>query len=199
MNARAAGRFAATFGLVLVLVMGLLLVTAVSAYAVTWYDEDDPNFVYTGTWTTWTDPSPPSLGFYGPTMKYTNTAGSEVSFQFSGTAIQYRAWTGPIYGLHEVVLDGGPPEAVDLYRAGYSSIVVWSKTGLSNARHTVSIRRTSTSYLSLDAIGVEGQIPPPPLGSVTTPASSTWSIALLAFAGAAIAVGIGVAKKRLTE
>ena len=53
---------------------------------------------------------------------------------------------GPYYGIARITIDGGAPEYADFYdpRGWVDQQAVYSKTGLSNAAHTVKIEWTGT-------------------------------------------------------
>ena len=136
------------------------------------YDDEDPNWRYSGTWATLSTSGP-----YADTMHYTNATGATASFTFRAPAkfiLFFQATSNRSNIL--VSVDGGTPVAVNAYNAdnvwqqSYTS-AMYSDTG----SHTVTISTPGTgNYIDIDAIQV---IPPPsPQGAGTyDDANANWS------------------------
>jgi|GEM_PF-5784640 len=191
----------------LALVVGTLSAAVAFAGDPTRYEEDHPNVSYTGTWL-------PSFlpGHSGGSVAYSSDdPDATATFTFSGTGVDYIAATWYNRGIAAVSLNGGPEEMIDLYSpgipgdtttVGYQQ-VVYSVRDLPDGPHTLTVRVTgdsnpaaSSPYLiTVDAFDVFVE---PPVVSV--PASSWWSLALLAAMGLAV-IGVGAsatAKRRAT-
>ena len=134
------------------------------------YDQIDKNLYFTGTWSTYT-----VSGSSGPSYKRTSTGSSSVTVKFTGTSFAWIATCGTTLGRAFVSLDGGPAEAVDLYRTSTTRQQnVWSVKFDTTGTHTVKIwrdpRNTSGKLISIDAVEVVGPVdsllpagtPPPP-------------------------------------
>jgi len=203
-------RVAVTFAL-LVLV-AVLLITSTAFAAVTRYEETDPSVVKTGTWT-----SSPLPGHSAGAVDYTSDGTPPVgsaTFSFTGTGVDYIAAKWFNRGFAAVSLDGEPAQDVDLYAPGVSGDtstvsyqqVVYSASGLADGPHTLTVTWTGrhnpaasgvANYLiTIDAFDVTTPDPEPPV--VSTPASSPWSLVLLALVGVVGAAGAASVKKRLT-
>ena len=170
----------------------------VASGVLTLFQETNALIGYSGTWT-----SASGANFSGGSHKYASTAGAAFAVGFTGTSIEWRALTGPIYGIAEVEIDGVPQPDVDLYSASYRyNRVVLSKFSLSPGLHTMTVRWTgrknagaSNSFISLDAVGLAGTIERPayedthPLisynGSWTTATGANYSGGSQKFANAA--------------
>jgi hypothetical protein len=130
---------------------------------------------------------------------------SGVSFKFVGTGFDWVARAGNIRGIAKLTLDGVVQPPVDLYSAVQTDQkIVFSASSLPNKLHTVVIEWTGTAnpatlpgynFVDIDAVDL------PPGASlvpfVSTPASSPWSLALLAVAGLGV-VAVSVRVRRRT-
>jgi hypothetical protein len=121
----------------------------------TWFEDDDPAILYTGTWTLSSAPEATA----GYLMASAQT-GASAAFTFTGTGVKWRAACGPEMGLARVTLDGGAPLLVDLYSRS-TRFVTRSKTRLPLAPHTIAIevsgerdRRSSGFTVTVDAFEV---------------------------------------------
>jgi hypothetical protein len=143
-------------------------------------ETDDPasaSVVYSGSG--WTH-STTQTGNYNNTESWNPTAGTYVTFTFTGTSVQ---WIGPRsnnQGYANVLIDGATVATnVNTYAsAGIDQQVLFSATGLSNASHTIKILvdgtippGSSAAYVPLDAFivgtGSSGQVDDPVSSSVT--------------------------------
>jgi len=143
------------------------------AEAPTVIQEDDPNLNYSENWN-YVDPNVnPNYYASGNGLKNIDAPGS-VQVEFDGTYLAWNGKVGNTRGKAWVILDGGDPELVDLYRP-YNSYQqkIWSTGLLVDEHHTVTITWTGLrcSYAYASNIGVDwfdviGQMAPasdPPL------------------------------------
>jgi beta-galactosidase GanA len=110
---------------------------------------------------------------YNRTNSWSNTTGNTVSMNFNGTGVKVYAVKDNNNGIGAVSIDGGPETMVDLYtpiRDGNQ--LVYSKLGLTNGQHTVTIRVTGAknpnsigNYFVLDRI--EAIMPADPVSDQT--------------------------------
>ena len=175
----------------------LLAFASTAVGAVTRYDDDDPSVVYTpatGAWMPSTIPGHP-VGHYDGYLQYSSVTNATATFSFTGTEVRYIAATWFNRGIAAVSVDGGPETMVDLYSPDppptdtnevLCQQTVYTKTGLANGPHTITVRVTGTrnpsagspGLITVDAFDVT--VPDPP---VSTPASSTWTVAGLVLLG----------------
>ena len=124
------------------------------------YTHDDAEtsaLTYAGTWSHVANQSY-TTGDYKQTESFSNVANDSVSYNFTGTAVQ---WIGPRatnHGMADVYLDGVKMTTVDTYGSGFQQ-VFYKATGLTDAPHTLKIVVTGTkrsasggTYVSVDAI-----------------------------------------------
>src|SRR5207248_958240 len=81
-------------------------------------EDTDPSIVYTGTW----DKENPSRAWSGTsantgaaTAALSSSAGAHADFTFTGTAVSWISFRGPISEIAEVWLDGAFMNRLDLY------------------------------------------------------------------------------------
>jgi len=116
------------------------------------YDDTDPNWVYSGTWTAST-PGPA----YGSTLHYTMTPGDTASFTFSGTGFTLYYTQYPNRGNIQVFMDGS---LTPLTTINANGALVWQKTYTSPTfapgTHTVVFKHggPSGSTIDIDAIQI---------------------------------------------
>ncbi len=123
---------------------------------------DDPNsaLALTGTWARVTGQS----GDFNSTETTSSTANSTATLTFTGTSVQWIGTTGTGYGKATVSIDGGAATTVDTYSSTTKrQQLIYTKTGLTNASHTIKITVLGThdfsataSLVSIDAINVPG-------------------------------------------
>jgi hypothetical protein len=148
-----------------------------------------PSSALSGTWMVYGG----EVGLDGGQAIYSNTAGNTLTFPFTGTGIDWIGVIAPTCGNADVWVDGETPVTVDLHistPAEYNK-KLWARAGLSSGPHVLHIRVQGNGNVNVDALDVH--TPSPPV--VSTPASSPWSLALLAAFGLG-GVGFLVAKKR---
>ena len=112
---------------------------------------------YRGAWTTGT-----IAGYYSNPVHLTNTAGSSVSYTFSGTRIAWLGARNTDHGIASVAIDGGAAIAVDTYGPVWGKqAILFSRGGLTPGQHTLTITAmgsknsaSSDIYQDVDAFGV---------------------------------------------
>jgi hypothetical protein len=73
----------------------------------------------------------------------TSAGGLRATFTFRGTSVRWIGFRGPLAGIAQVSLDGGPAQEVDLFApAEQVQAVVFTATGLADADHTLRIDAT---------------------------------------------------------
>jgi hypothetical protein len=81
----------------------------------------------------------------GGTATVSSAPGAQATFTFSGTAISWIGYRGPDTGIARVFLDGSFAGEVDTYSpAARIQDIVFVATGLTDARHTLTIDVTGT-------------------------------------------------------
>jgi hypothetical protein len=152
-----------TAGIALLLLLSLpnLCVAASPPDGVCRYEQSDALLLYAGTW--YGNSSAPSAS--GGSFRYANTSASSLTLKFTGTYLAWITKTSPIYGIAQVVLDGGAPEQVDLYSDTETwQVRVWEKT-VDSGTHTLTISWTgaknpvsANTYIGVDAFEVLGTL-----------------------------------------
>ncbi len=133
-----------------------------SAHGTGYYQQSDSRINYLGKWNSATSFQELGAWWRARTIYWADEKGAAALVSFNGTAVELFAQKGPGYGMAEVSLDGGPPQLVDFYFAGTASEKsVYSKSGLADTTHTITIRclreknPSSSGYaINLDAIRV---------------------------------------------
>lgn len=81
-----------------------------------------------------------------------SAAGDYATLKFFGTSVEYYGAKSPQAGIVGISIDGGAETMVDLYSATrFDNTLLYSKTGLTNANHTLKIRLTGTKNASATA------------------------------------------------
>ncbi|MFA5845250.1 MAG: SpoIID/LytB domain-containing protein [Coriobacteriia bacterium] len=123
------------------------------------YEQSNARIAYGGAWRT---ASATSLS--GGTCTWSAVAGSRAVITFHGTGFRWVGNRSPRYGRARIFLDGAPAALVDLYstRPQFRQ-ALWSRSGLSDATHTVEIVVTGTKSaasagyaVALDAVDITG-------------------------------------------
>jgi len=158
----------------------------------------DFNITWTGTWTSF-GPSA-SFNFYGGSYSYASSPTRSVTVNFEGDRIRWSTIKYTNSGYASVVLDGGAPTIVNLYAPNpggviQPQVVYDSGTLYYGGPHTLTITPTGTippgstgPNVGVDSFTVSRMV------VTSTPASSSWSVALVVLAG--VAVGGGVFLRR---
>lgn len=131
--------------------------------AVVRIQEDDAALVRSGTWS-----SRAGARASGGTYAIAQSAGASMTVRFEGTSIAWIGQKAPSYGKADVVLDGVKVATVDLYRSSSAlGQVLFTRSGLSAARHTLTIRvlgqrnpASTNTWVGVDAFDVAGQLAP---------------------------------------
>ena len=102
------------------------------------YEETDPNLLYTGPWTS-TEDADASSG----ALKRTRTAGTALDVAFEGTALKWTTYRNPYSGIATVTVDGGTPFELDLYSSAREfKATALDLRNLAPGSHTVRIECT---------------------------------------------------------
>jgi fibronectin type 3 domain-containing protein len=106
-------------------------------------EETDENIVYTGSWSTISDPAAGDGAF-----KQSSASASAV-FTFTGTSVTWVTKKGPDQGIARVYLDGQDKGTVDLYASTEQwQYLAYSLKNLSPDTHTLRIEVTGTKNAS---------------------------------------------------
>ncbi|OCT15421.1 hypothetical protein A8709_15180 [Paenibacillus pectinilyticus] len=144
-------------GLLTVLMVSVILLPMGKAYATpTQVNDNSGTITYSGSWTY---DNTGASGYVNSDQHYASTSGNYAQFTFTGTSIK---WIGPRNvdcGKSDVYIDGVYDSSIDMYASSWlKQQVLFSKTGLSNASHTIKIVVTNTKnasasgyYSSIDA------------------------------------------------
>lgn len=115
-------------------------------------DDDDAALAYTGSWY---DATGRGLGDYGDDVHATTANGDVVTVTFYGTGISYFAEKYSDEGTIGVTLDGTPQAPVCGCAVTRSAQqVLYSVSGLTAGRHTLTLTKLSGSYLLVDRFDV---------------------------------------------
>lgn len=118
-------------------------------------NDDDPNAVYTGSWTTIGDRS---YGDLNRDVHATSTNGDSVSYTFTGTGVQVLTEKYSDAGDIDVYVDGTKIQTVSAAIAPGSRRLaqqpVVDVSGLSKGTHTVKLVKTSGSWMLIDGFTV---------------------------------------------
>jgi hypothetical protein len=123
------------------------------------YQESDARLAYSAAWK-----SVSNSKCYGGRMRTRNAAGS-VTAKFTGTAVSVFSTKGRAYGIMKVTLDGVSSKA-NLYAASSRfKAKVFSRTGLANTSHTLTLAWTgrksaaaTAKTVNLDALSITGTL-----------------------------------------
>lgn len=115
------------------------------------FDDNATGTVYAGTWATGL-----SSSLFRGSHRYSSVAGSTYTFKATGTTIWLIGNRGTGYGQFQVSIDGGAYSGlVDAYATSTQfRKVLYTRTGLSNALHTIKVRVYGTSGRPI--VGVDG-------------------------------------------
>ncbi|HWL35408.1 MAG TPA: fibronectin type III domain-containing protein [Frankiaceae bacterium] len=124
---------------------------AMSGTDTTMVPYDDPSGTIAGSWGSGTS----SLA-YRDTFRRSTAAGSTFSLSARGTQIHLIGTRATTYGKFQVSIDGGAYSApIDSYSSTTKyRQVLYTKTGLSDATHTIKVRVVGTS--GRPAVGIDG-------------------------------------------
>jgi len=119
--------------------------------------ETDPAITYTAGWAQGIPGQ-----WSGGTAAVSTTAGTQATLTFTGTSVSWIGYRGPQAGIARVSLDGVLVGDVDTYApAGDTQVVVFTRTDLADASHTLTIEVTglknaasTDTAIALDALEV---------------------------------------------
>ena len=130
-------------------------------FTVSHWQDTNPDLKYTGAWTksseqfAWSGSGVSNLPELPVTAQGTQNAGDTLSVPFRGTGISWIGYRGPDAGIANVAIDGGTPTQVDLYApAATYQPVVFTKTGMTDGSHTLTITATGQKNASSSAARV---------------------------------------------
>src|SRR5437867_423054 len=132
--------------------------TSASTFTVmTRFEETDPSVTYTAGWTSST-----ARPWSGGTAAVSTAAGAQSTFTFTGTAVNWIGFNGPLGGIARVSLDGVFLTEIDTYAATETiSAIDFSQSGLAAASHTLMIEVTGRKnpnatdfFIVVDALDV---------------------------------------------
>jgi hypothetical protein len=114
---------------------------------------DDTAGSFSPSWTTSS-----AASFYRGSHHRGSAAGAVATFTSTGTQIHLIGVKAPTYGRFEVSIDGGAYSApIDAYSSStHYRQVLYTRTGLSNASHTIRVKVLGTSgrpYVGIDGVG----------------------------------------------
>ena len=111
----------------------------------------DPDITYTAGWVLGD-----AVSRSGGTSTVSTAPGAQATFTFTGTAISWIGYRGPDTGIARVFLDGSFVREVDTYSpASRMQDIVFAATGLTDARHTLTIEATGTKNAASTATLIE--------------------------------------------
>ena len=98
------------------------------------YEDNNSLIKYSGKWSTST-----SSANSNSSAKYSSTKGDFIQFSFNGTGFNWYGMVSKDRGIANIYIDG-VKQTLDTYSAfGASQKLLFSKTGLTNGKHTVKI------------------------------------------------------------
>ena len=110
------------------------------AVAVTHYEETDASASYSAGWE---QSNPNWFGWSGGTARDSFVPGAQATFSFTGTSVSWIGFRSGLSGIARVSVDGVLVPDVDLFaKTDEVSTRVFTQTGLTNSRHTLTISVT---------------------------------------------------------
>ncbi len=115
-------------------------------------NQNDPRVQYAGDG--WVFSGGLGRGNYGDDLEYTRTDGDSVTLYFSGSEATILGELGPSYGSLSVSVDGMSAPDIAEYTSGERRVrqPILDLRGLAPMRHTVTLTKTSGTYVGLDGI-----------------------------------------------
>jgi regulation of enolase protein 1 (concanavalin A-like superfamily) len=111
-------------------------------------DSDTAKISYSGTWTADTA----QTGFVKDTLHYSQTTASTAQMTFSGTAVRVLGDFNNNHGTTKVYIDGTLDSTIDTFEGANNAPirgqVIYSKSGLTDASHTIKLEVTGTKNTS---------------------------------------------------
>ena len=114
------------------------------------YEETNSALKYIGNWNNHSDSK-----HSGGTMKYSANKGNAVEFVFEGTGFELYSMTSTARGKANIYIDGKLEQTINQYdsKANYNK-AVYTKTGLTEGKHTVKIEVTGEKVASATGANV---------------------------------------------
>ena len=122
------------------------------------YQNDNPNIVYTGNWTTWND-----ARASGNSTRYSNDTTASATLTFTGRQVSLLFTRYTSRGNIEITIDGGTPVLLNQYGSSLTFQNRWDSPLMAAGTHTVEFGHPGgTKYIDLDAIIISDpeSIPP---------------------------------------
>jgi len=130
-------------------------------FTVSHWQDTNPDLKFSSGWTksseqfAWSGSGVSNLPELPVTAQETQKAGETMSVPFRGTGISWIGYRGPDAGIADVQIDGGAATQVDLYAPSATfQPVVFTKTGMTDGNHTLTITATGTKNASSSAARV---------------------------------------------
>ena len=122
------------------------------------YEQNDPHFVYAGSWATFS-----ATGPSGGSYLRASTKGASVTVNFTGTYLSWIATAGTTLSKAKVSLDGGAAQTIDLARSAVAyQQSIWATGTLDPGSHTVTITwdpvNAAGKFVSVDAFDLIGTL-----------------------------------------
>jgi hypothetical protein len=133
-------------------------------------DDADASFQYTG----WVGQA--VAGQYQNTEHYSAGIGNKVTFQFTGTSFKVLYRSHPSSGTMNVIIDGVSSGSINLQFPVEHRGLQWTSPTVSSGPHTVEFIHASGSYVTLDGLIIQNDVPVTPSITPTgtmTPTSTT--------------------------
>ncbi len=118
------------------------------------YDDNNPAIAYSAG--NWVDSQARGNGDFGGGIHYSLDNGAKATFTFTGTNIALVTEKNADRGTISVSVDGGAATTVSVYAASFAAQqTVYSKTGMTNDLHTITVTKLSGSYIDIDGFLVK--------------------------------------------
>lgn len=114
------------------------------------YSDGNTKLAWTGLWK-----EVSGSGHRGGSMRRSTTKDSFVTAGFDGTGVRWVSVTGPQYGKAKIYIDGKLDKTIDLYASKTTSRkIVYTKKGLADGRHRITIKVSGLKNSKSSGIGV---------------------------------------------
>lgn len=116
-------------------------------------NDTDPSISYRG----FTHHKPRGFGDYGDDIHFATANGSTATYQFTGTGIVVYGEKYTDQGNIGVSIDGGAQQVVNTVPADgqrHTNVAVFTATGLTSGKHTITVTKLSGTYATLDGFGI---------------------------------------------
>jgi hypothetical protein len=118
-------------------------------------NDTDASITYGGSWSHHSLP-----GCFRSDETFTARNSDHAVIAFEGTSISILSRVHPQFGTFKVYIDGKPEADVNTYAAAPASQrKVYTKTGLSDAAHTLKIVKTSGAWIGIDGYEIGSERP----------------------------------------